>query len=195
MIVAAARGLSSFARESGARESTLEVSLVSLSVRSFGLACSVLSLCALPARAQEKSKDERPTPVGVPASALPPAGQCRVWLRDVPAGQQPASTDCVTAIRKAPPTAIVLFGDPKSETASPAQSRSAAPGANGRMSDGSGRASVPAARGYAPGAQRGGPMRTDRSGASRNPAAGPPPSAARRPAPASPTKPPEKPQS
>jgi len=36
---------------------------------------------------------------------------CRIWLNDVPAGQQPAPTDCASAVRNRPANAKVLFGD------------------------------------------------------------------------------------
>jgi hypothetical protein len=36
---------------------------------------------------------------------------CRIWLNDVPAGQQPAPTDCASAVRNRPANARVLFGD------------------------------------------------------------------------------------
>lgn len=36
---------------------------------------------------------------------------CRVWVDGVPAGQQPAPTDCRTAIRNRPPNGRVIFGD------------------------------------------------------------------------------------
>ena len=44
---------------------------------------------------------------------MPPSGMCRVWLKDVPERQQPAPTDCVSAIRTVPRDAMVLFGDLK----------------------------------------------------------------------------------
>ena len=61
--------------------------------------------------AQDRAKDTRSTTV--PEAAMPPAGMCRVWLRDVPERQQPAPSDCATAIRMVPRDAIVLFGDLK----------------------------------------------------------------------------------
>ncbi len=46
----------------------------------------------------------------VPAAYIPPAGMCRVWLRDVPPMQQPAPTDCRTALRAKPFGATVIYG-------------------------------------------------------------------------------------
>ena len=61
--------------------------------------------------AQDRAQDSKSAPV--PESAMPPAGMCRVWLRDVPERQQPAPTDCSVAIRTMPRDAMVLFGDLK----------------------------------------------------------------------------------
>jgi hypothetical protein len=47
----------------------------------------------------------------VPPAFLPPAGMCRIWLNGVPPGQQPAPTDCASAVRNRPANARVLFGD------------------------------------------------------------------------------------
>jgi hypothetical protein len=46
----------------------------------------------------------------VPSSYAPPAGLCRIWLAGVPATQQPAPTDCASAIKNRPNSAAVLFG-------------------------------------------------------------------------------------
>ena len=77
-----------------------------------------LALSAVPAEAQ------RPVPVRppvqqsqgqreqiVPPGFFPPAGMCRIWINGVPAGQQPAPTDCASAVRNRPANAKVLFGD------------------------------------------------------------------------------------
>jgi len=51
----------------------------------------------------------------VPVHLLPPAGKCRVWMEAVPAPQQPAPTDCATALRLKPANAVVLYGPPLRE--------------------------------------------------------------------------------
>jgi hypothetical protein len=47
----------------------------------------------------------------VPKAYRPPKGMCRIWLEKVPAKQQPAPTDCPTAVRNRPSNGKVLFGD------------------------------------------------------------------------------------
>jgi len=47
----------------------------------------------------------------IPVSERPPAGMCRIWLDGVPAAQQPAPTDCATAVRNRPAKGRVIFGD------------------------------------------------------------------------------------
>jgi hypothetical protein len=58
--------------------------------------------------------------VGSPANAQLPrglpeipglTGMCRIWIEGVPANQQPAPTDCVTAVRNRPVNGTVIFGD------------------------------------------------------------------------------------
>jgi hypothetical protein len=68
---------------------------------------ALLLVLALPVSAQGTGKREGPVPKGY----LPPAGMCRIWLEGVPAGRQPAPTDCVTAVRNRPSSARVIFGD------------------------------------------------------------------------------------
>ena len=60
---------------------------------------------------QDRQQDTKASTI--PESAMPPSGMCRVWLKDVPERQQPAPTDCVSAIRTVPRDAMVLFGDLK----------------------------------------------------------------------------------
>lgn len=52
----------------------------------------------------------------VPPGFLPPAGMCRIWINDVPPGQQPAPTDCASAVRNRPVNGRVLFGDQPQKT-------------------------------------------------------------------------------
>jgi hypothetical protein len=47
----------------------------------------------------------------VPKEYRPPKGMCRIWLDKVPAKQQPAPTDCPTAVRNRPSNGKVVFGD------------------------------------------------------------------------------------
>jgi hypothetical protein len=50
-------------------------------------------------------------PAAIPEGSRPPAGMCRIWLDDVPAAQQPAATDCATAVKNKPQNGRVIFGD------------------------------------------------------------------------------------
>jgi len=47
----------------------------------------------------------------VPKAYLPPPGMCRIWLDKVPPKQQPAPTDCKTAVHDKPSNGRVIFGD------------------------------------------------------------------------------------
>jgi hypothetical protein len=60
---------------------------------------------------------KRPQQPMVPPAYRPPAGMCRIWVEGVPPNQQPAPTDCVTAVRNRPVNGRVIFGDdsPKRE--------------------------------------------------------------------------------
>ncbi len=61
--------------------------------------------------AAQESRERQPQP-RVPASFKPPAGLCRLWIDGVPASQQPAPTDCASAVRNRPANAAVVFGPP-----------------------------------------------------------------------------------
>lgn len=54
----------------------------------------------------------------VPAAYRPPAGMCRIWLDNVPPAQQPAPTDCASAVRNRPSNGRVIFGDEPKDKAS-----------------------------------------------------------------------------
>jgi hypothetical protein len=50
---------------------------------------------------------------------------CRIWITGVPAGQQPAPTDCPSAVRNRPANGKVLFGaDPSKGDKEKANKRS-----------------------------------------------------------------------
>jgi len=49
--------------------------------------------------------------VEIPRGLRPPSGMCRIWIDRVPAGQQPAPTDCASAIRNRPPNGRVIFSE------------------------------------------------------------------------------------
>ena len=75
----------------------------------------VLVLAALLAggssiQAQARPQPQEPKPT-VPRSHLPPAGMCRIWLENVPPAQQPAPTDCASAVRNQPRNARVIFSE------------------------------------------------------------------------------------
>ncbi len=52
----------------------------------------------------------------IPEGHKPPPGMCRIWIDGVPAGRQPAPTDCPTAIKRRPPNGRVIFGDQTQQT-------------------------------------------------------------------------------
>jgi hypothetical protein len=60
---------------------------------------------AAPLRGQSTRADS------VPTGYQPPAGMCRVWVDGVPAAQQPAPTDCNSAMRSRPAKSRVLIGE------------------------------------------------------------------------------------
>ena len=51
----------------------------------------------------------------IPAAYRPPAGMCRIWIEGVPPAQQPAPTDCPTAVRNRPSNGRVVFGEKSPE--------------------------------------------------------------------------------
>lgn len=52
----------------------------------------------------------------IPRGQLPPRGMCRLWIDNVPPGQQPPVTDCATAERQrlTTPNSHVIYGDANS---------------------------------------------------------------------------------
>lgn len=77
-----------------------------------GIVALLSSLLAVAAGAQDavSQQDTAQQRSTVPNGYEPPAGMCRIWVYNVPASQQPAPTDCVTAVRNRPANARVIFG-------------------------------------------------------------------------------------
>ena len=84
----------------------------------FVLTVGLIAAAAAPARlaAQQSQKDSARKSASVPAEARPPKGMCRIWLDNVPANQQPAATDCATAVKNRPANGHVIFGDDFADT-------------------------------------------------------------------------------
>lgn len=83
------------------------------------LVLGIIAAAATPVAAQRQQqpvKDSAKSSAAIPPSARPPKGMCRVWIGGVPAAQQPAATDCETAIKNRPANAQVIFGDESSDT-------------------------------------------------------------------------------
>jgi hypothetical protein len=57
-----------------------------------------------PARGNDQKND-------IPREYKPPRGMCRIWIDGVPARQQPAPTDCPTAVRNKPRNGRVIWGE------------------------------------------------------------------------------------
>ena len=77
------------------------------------LTFGLMAAAAAPVLAQQSaSRDSaKKTAAAIPADARPPKGMCRVWIDGVPAAQQPAATDCSTAVKNRPSNGRVIFGD------------------------------------------------------------------------------------
>ena len=80
------------------------------------LMSGVLVAAAVPASAQQ-AKENAKKRSDVPADARPPRGMCRIWIDGVPAAQQPAATDCQTAVKNRPANGRVIFGDDFADSA------------------------------------------------------------------------------
>lgn len=70
----------------------------------------------VPAKPQAPATQSQSLQQIVPPGFFPPAGMCRIWINGVPAGQQPAPTDCASAVRNRPANGRVLFGDDPPKT-------------------------------------------------------------------------------
>ena len=76
------------------------------------LRVALLSIaCTTGLAAVAGAQQPRPQADSVPKAYLPPPGMCRIWLDKVPPKQQPAPTDCRTAVHDKPANGRVIFGD------------------------------------------------------------------------------------
>ena len=76
------------------------------------LTFGIIVATAAPLMAQQPTqKDSSKKGASIPADARPPKGMCRIWIDNVPAAQQPAATDCPTAVKNRPSNGRVIFGD------------------------------------------------------------------------------------
>lgn len=81
-------------------------------IMSAGVAEAQRPVPANPRPQQQQPRREQIVPPGF----YPPAGMCRIWIDGVPAAQQPAPTDCASAVRNRPTNGKVLFGDDRSKS-------------------------------------------------------------------------------
>ena len=72
---------------------------------------AVLSLSLNAARVYAQGRSEKSEKTDIPKDYRPPAGMCRVWVDGVPAAQQPAPTDCASAVRNKPANGRVIYGE------------------------------------------------------------------------------------
>jgi len=91
----------------------------------FVLLLAIAVLFPVRGLAQSSSPQSKEKDAPVPKAYLPPAGMCRIWVDNVPAGRQPAPTSCATAIRNKPPNARVIF--PPGKDGKAAEPKSLAP--------------------------------------------------------------------
>jgi len=71
----------------------------------------MIAAAAAPAMAQRTAPKDTAKKTSIPADARPPKGMCRIWIDGVPAAQQPAATDCATAVKNRPANGQIVFGD------------------------------------------------------------------------------------
>ena len=88
------------------------------------LTFSLIVAVAAPVMAQQPSQKDssKKGAAKIPADARPPKGMCRIWIDNVPAAQQPAATDCPTAVKNRPANGQVIFGDDFADSSKTKQS-------------------------------------------------------------------------
>jgi hypothetical protein len=74
-------------------------------------ATAVVSLTFGVERLSAQGRSGKNEKADIPKDYRPPAGMCRVWVDGVPAAQQPAPTDCASAVRNKPANGRVIYGE------------------------------------------------------------------------------------
>ena len=82
-------------------------------VGAMGLGVVTIGLSPVSASRALQAQGARPKQDTIPRAYMPPAKMCRVWIDGVPPAQQPAPTDCPTAIQKKPANGRVIYGEDK----------------------------------------------------------------------------------
>lgn len=82
-------------------------------VVTFGVLTLTVPLAGADAQGRDKGKEREAEKGAVPREYHPPAGMCRVWIDGVPPQQQPAPTDCASAVRTKPANGRVIYGEDK----------------------------------------------------------------------------------
>ncbi len=75
------------------------------------IASAALAAPALAQRPSDSGRGQGKERDAIPTAYQPPAGMCRIWVDNVPPAQQPAPTDCASAIKNRPANSRVVFGD------------------------------------------------------------------------------------
>lgn len=71
----------------------------------------LLGLSAPSAAAAQPSTQPQQKRGEIPREYRPPAGMCRIWIDGVPPAQQPAPTDCPSAVKNKPANGRVVYGE------------------------------------------------------------------------------------
>lgn len=100
----------SFSRDTAGKMNRWGVALLAAGMLAAGGQASAQGLPELPVQLPGFPKNLPQRPL-VPPAYRPPSGMCRIWIEGVPPSQQPAPTDCVTAVRNRPVNGYVIFGD------------------------------------------------------------------------------------
>ena len=95
------------------------VGVVEMEMKTLSLICLLVLGTAADAAAQQAIQPQGAPSQEVPTSYRPPKGMCRIWLKDVPPAQQPAPTDCASAVKNVPANGRVVFGDTEENKAKP----------------------------------------------------------------------------